>query len=55
MHRVMVRVRSLPIPPELLQGDYGTDPAFREAFAAWVQQLWKDKDAQIAALLLQKV
>jgi 1-acyl-sn-glycerol-3-phosphate acyltransferase len=54
MHRVTVRVRSLPIPPTLLQGDYGNDPAFREAFSTWVQQLWQDKDAQIAALLAQQ-
>ena len=54
MRRVIVRVRSIPIPPELLHGDYGNDPAFREAFSAWVQQLWKDKDAQIAALLKNK-
>jgi 1-acyl-sn-glycerol-3-phosphate acyltransferase len=53
VHRVIVRVRNLPIPPELRNGDYGNDPAFREAFSAWVQQLWKDKDAQIAALLVQ--
>ncbi len=51
MQRVTVRVRSIPIPPALLQGDYGSDPAFREAFSTWVQQLWQDKDAQIAALL----
>jgi hypothetical protein len=49
---VVVRVRRLPIPEELLHGDYGQDAAFREAFSAWVQQLWRDKDAQISALLL---
>ncbi|MEY3125267.1 MAG: hypothetical protein RLZZ573_1787 [Pseudomonadota bacterium] len=51
MRRVVVRVRSLPIPAHLLQGDYAQDPAFREAFSQWVQQLWHDKDAQISALL----
>jgi 1-acyl-sn-glycerol-3-phosphate acyltransferase len=51
MRRVIVRVRRLPIPRELLQGDYGNDPVFRQAFSAWVQQVWWDKDAQIAALL----
>ncbi len=51
MRRVIVRVRSIPIPPHLLNGDYGNDPAFREAFSTWAQQLWKDKDGQIAALL----
>jgi 1-acyl-sn-glycerol-3-phosphate acyltransferase len=54
MHRVVVRVRSLPIPAHLLNGDYGNDPAFREAFSTWAQQLWHDKDAQIAALLNSK-
>jgi 1-acyl-sn-glycerol-3-phosphate acyltransferase len=52
MGRVTVRVRSIPIPTELLHGDYSNDPVFREAFSSWVQQLWLDKDAQIAALLL---
>jgi 1-acyl-sn-glycerol-3-phosphate acyltransferase len=51
MRRVTVRVRSLPIPRALLQGDYSRDPALREAFSVWAQQLWKDKDAQIAELL----
>ena len=52
LRRVVVRVRRLPIPEVLLHGDYGQDAAFREAFSAWVQQLWRDKDAQISALLL---
>jgi 1-acyl-sn-glycerol-3-phosphate acyltransferase len=51
MHRVIVRVRSIPIPCELLRGDYGSDPAFREAFSSWVQHLWQEKDTQMAALL----
>ena len=45
------RVRHLPIPQHVLQGDYANDPMFREAFAQWVQQLWRDKDAQIAGIL----
>jgi 1-acyl-sn-glycerol-3-phosphate acyltransferase len=51
MRRVVVRVRSLPVPQHLLQGDYGQDAAFREAFAQWVQQLWRDKDDLITKLL----
>ena len=52
MRRVIVRVHSLPIPQHLLEGDYSQDPAIREAYSQWVQQLWRDKDAQIGALLL---
>jgi 1-acyl-sn-glycerol-3-phosphate acyltransferase len=51
VHRIVVRVRGLPIPKHLMAGDYAQDPAFREAFAQWVQQLWREKDAQISALL----
>jgi hypothetical protein len=51
--RVVVRVRSIPVPRHLLGGDYGRDPVFREAFAQWVQQIWREKDAQIAALHAQ--
>jgi 1-acyl-sn-glycerol-3-phosphate acyltransferase len=51
MHRVIVRVRIVPLPQNLLSGDYGQDPAFRAAFAQWVHQLWQEKDAQIESLL----
>ncbi len=54
VHRVVVRVRSLPLPAHLLTGDYANDPAFREAFASWVQQLWREKDAQIEAILVNE-
>jgi 1-acyl-sn-glycerol-3-phosphate acyltransferase len=53
LRRVIVRVQSLPVPEHLIDSDYGTDAATREAFAKWVQQLWQDKDAQIGRLLAQ--
>lgn len=49
--RIVVRVRALPVPMELVNGDYAHDPAVREAYQKWVQQLWAEKDAQIEALL----
>lgn len=51
MRRVVVRVRTLPIPPDLKTGDYALDPVFRQAFSQWVQQLWREKDTQITQLL----
>ncbi len=51
LKRVIVRVRPLPVPQHLVQGDYAADPAVREAYQKWVQQMWLDKDAQIEALL----
>jgi hypothetical protein len=49
--RIVVRVQTVPVPKDLAAGDYAGDPAIREAFQKWVQQLWLAKDAQIAALL----
>lgn len=53
LQRVVVRVRALPVPQHLAQGDYAGDAAVREAYQQWVHQLWLDKDAQIEALLQQ--
>ena len=51
MHRVQVRVQTLPVPRHLASGDYANDPAIREAFQQWMQQIWQDKDTQIEGLL----
>jgi hypothetical protein len=51
MRRARVHVRELPIPADLLGGDYQNDPAYRERFQLWITQLWTEKDARIAALL----
>ena len=51
LRHIVVRVRTLPVPQHLAHGDYAGDPAIREAFQQWVQQLWQEKDAQISALL----
>ena len=50
LKRVIVRVRALPIPQQLAQGDYAGDPAVRAAYQSWVHQMWLEKDAQIEAL-----
>ncbi|MDI6743569.1 MAG: acyltransferase [Smithella sp.] len=49
--RITVRMRTLEIPKELLQGNYEEDPAFRDAMHKWVQNLWREKDKQIQALM----
>lgn len=51
VHRIIVRVRKVPVPRHLVGGNYGEDPEFRKAFSDWVQQLWREKDAQIGQLL----
>jgi 1-acyl-sn-glycerol-3-phosphate acyltransferase len=50
MRRVVVRARSIEIPPELLNGNYGGDAEFRAGFSAWVAHLWRTKDTELARL-----
>ncbi len=51
LKRVIVRVRTLPIPQHLAQADYAADPGVREAYQQWVAQFWQAKDEQIEALM----
>lgn len=44
---VRVLVRQLPIPADLLGGDYQNDPAYRERFQRFITALWSEKDARI--------
>ena len=48
---VRVLVRELPIPVELAGGDYQNDREFRVRFQQWMNGLWQQKDADLAALL----
>ena len=50
LRRVVVRARLLPIPQHLVGADYSGNAEVRLQFQAWVQQLWREKDAQIGAL-----
>lgn len=47
---VRVRIRQRPIPAEMLDGDYERDRAYRARFQQWLNQLWLDKDADLAEL-----
>ncbi|MFZ1641519.1 MAG: acyltransferase [Candidatus Contendobacter sp.] len=50
IRRVIVRVRQLTIPAELLGGDYRNDPEFRTVTQNWISQIWAEKDALIEEL-----
>ncbi len=47
---VRVNVQTLPVPSELMGGDYENDLAFRERVQEWINQVWTDKGATIDAL-----
>jgi 1-acyl-sn-glycerol-3-phosphate acyltransferase len=51
--QVVVRVRELEIPRDLLGGDYEGDPAFRARMQGFVQALWAEKDRGIGEILLR--
>lgn len=41
----------LPIPHELMQGDYEGDAEFRARFQSWVNGIWTRKDARLERML----
>lgn len=48
--KVIIDIRTRELDPALWQGDYENDPVFRQTVQNWVNQLWTEKDARIAAL-----
>jgi len=48
---INVTVRERPIPKDLLGGDYENDPQVRVRVQRWINEIWREKDAMIAAAL----
>ena len=55
VHKVIVDVRPLEVPPDLkaglLEARYESDQSFRKQFQFWIGDLWRAKDLRIAELL----
>ena len=51
LEEVIVRVRELPVPPELVGSGSSRDRAFRGAVQGWIQDLWEEKDQRMEELL----
>jgi 1-acyl-sn-glycerol-3-phosphate acyltransferase len=51
LRKIRVFVRKLPIPPDLVGGDYENDPAYRARIRDWLDSLWTEKDAMITRML----
>lgn len=47
---VRVHVLERTIPADVVGGDYETDEAFRGRVQAWINGLWAEKDARLAAM-----
>lgn len=52
LHEVLVRVREIAIPGDLIGGDYERDADFRARVQTWVQTMWQEKDQLIDELRL---
>lgn len=46
-----IRIDVLPVPAELMGGNYTEDKAFRERFHAWLNALWLRKDAWLERMI----
>jgi 1-acyl-sn-glycerol-3-phosphate acyltransferase len=50
VRRIDADVRVLPIPQELLGGDYEGDADYRARFQEWINALWSQKDALLSRM-----
>ena len=50
VNEIKVRVKTLPINSEML-GDYLQDPQFKRDFQNWLNDLWREKDRELARML----
>ncbi|MEO8161906.1 MAG: acetyltransferase, partial [Arenimonas sp.] len=48
---IVIELRELPIPLDLLESEYENDNAARVRYQRWVNGLWQAKDARLDALL----
>jgi 1-acyl-sn-glycerol-3-phosphate acyltransferase len=53
LREVVVVIRELPLPGNLLGGDYASDPEYRSRVQAWVHELWSEKDRLLDQLALE--
>jgi 1-acyl-sn-glycerol-3-phosphate acyltransferase len=49
--QMAIHVDTLPIPTDLIRGNYEDDAAFRARFQAWVNGIWSRKDARLERML----
>lgn len=49
-NQLRAHIDLLPIPADLVHGNYDSDPEFRARFQSWVNGIWARKDARLEAL-----
>jgi hypothetical protein len=48
---IIVRVKTLPVPNDVVGRNYEEESAFREKMQQWVNQIWQEKDRQIEMVM----
>lgn len=48
--KIIVKVKEIAIPKELLHGNYNSDPEYKMKMQNWVNSIWTEKDKQYAML-----
>lgn len=46
---VYIKLQPLEVPEYLRGGDYQNDPEFRDAFKGWLNEIWTEKDEEVAS------
>lgn len=49
-----IHIDVLPVPADLMGGNYAEDRAFRERFHAWLNGLWQRKDARLERMISRR-
>ncbi len=55
LREVTIDIEELPIPRELLDGNYQDDDLFRSKVQVWINEIWQRKDRLISDLKSQQV
>jgi 1-acyl-sn-glycerol-3-phosphate acyltransferase len=50
-NQLAVHVDLLPVPQELMAGDYENDAEYRRRFQTWINSIWSRKDARLERML----
>jgi 1-acyl-sn-glycerol-3-phosphate acyltransferase len=50
-NHLAIHIDLLPIPQDLVHGNYDSDPEFRARFQEWINTLWSRKDKRLDAML----
>lgn len=51
IREIRIDLRLLPVPKDLIGGDYERDTDYRARFQAWLNQVWAEKDSRFARML----